>query len=191
MSKVICETQRLIIRLAMPEDEELIYALWTDPRVMTFVGFPNGLPETRESLRANILKRGDSEFRQLLIVELKDSGCTIGQCKMDEPGADGISSTDVKLLPEFWGKRYGVEVKRALVDYLFLHTDCDVVEATPNVNNIASIKMQEAVGGVCVDQRIYTFPESMRDGTCPVHAYVYQVYRKNWMNEQNKELCNE
>lgn len=183
MSRVVAETSRLLIRLAEPDDVAFICALWNDPRVMRFVGFPNGLGETEERLRANIEKRGDSEFRQLLVVSLKESGQVIGQCKMELPDADGISETDVKLHPDFWGQRYGVEVKRALLDHLFTHTDCRVVQASPNVENTASIKMQEAVGGMRVGEKLYEFPESMRETTAPVHAAIYHVSREVWAQE--------
>lgn len=118
LGRVVIETPRLQIRLAEPGDAAFICALWNDPRVMRFVGFPNGLGESEERLRANIANRGDSEFRQLLVVSLKDSGQVIGQCKMERPDVDGISETDVKLHPDFWGQRYGLEVKRALLDHL-------------------------------------------------------------------------
>lgn len=190
MSRIIIETSRLILRLATPADAVLICDLWNDPRVMHFVGFPNGLGETEESIRTNIEKRGGSEFRQLLIVQLKNSGEVLGQCKMELPDADGICETDIKLLPEFWGNRYGVEVKRALVDYLFSHTDCRVVQATPNVENLASIKMQEAVGGLRVGEGLSEFPEPTRLFTIPVHYYVYQVTRDYWLKEWSKGCIN-
>ena len=190
MSRVISKTPRLILRLATPGDALFICRLWNDPRVMSFVGFPSGLSETEENMRANIKKRGDSEFRQLLIIALKENNQTIGQCKMELPNLDGISETDVKLLPEFWGQHYGVEIKRALLDYLFAHTDCRVVQATPNVSNTASIRMQEAVGGVRVDEGLSEFPESMRSHTVPVHYFVYQVARDYWLKEQGKGCAN-
>jgi RimJ/RimL family protein N-acetyltransferase len=54
------------------------------------------------------------------------------------------------------------------------------VEATPNVDNIASIKMQEAVGAVRVGEAVYTFPESMQAYTVPVHHTIYRLYRSTW-----------
>lgn len=183
MSRLVAETDRLLIRLAELEDVAFICSLWNDPRVMRFVGFPNGLGESEERLRANIAQRGDSEFRQLLVVTLKENGQRIGQCKMELPDSDGISETDVKLHPDFWGNRYGVEVKRALLAHLFTHTDCRVVQASPNVANTASIKMQEAVGGVRVAEKVHEFPESMRATTLPVHAAIYHVSRAAWEQE--------
>ena len=111
---------------------------------------------------------------------LQKNGEIIGQCKMTLPNAEGISTTDVKLHPRHWGNKYGVEIKRGLLEYLFRETDCVAVEATPNIKNIASINMQEAVGGIRVGEAVYEFPESMRAYTEPVHHYIYRVYRKDW-----------
>ncbi len=181
---IIFETDRLAIRLAMVHDADMYYRLWTDPRVMTNVGFPNGLPTTHEEILEQIAAGGSTGFDELLVVELKSDGQAIGECKLGRPNPEGIATTDVKLLPEFWGNRYGVEVKRGLVDYLFSHTDCLAVEATPNINNPASIKMQEAVGGVRVGEETGQFPESMRSYTKPVHYYIYRVYREDWQQRR-------
>ncbi len=54
------------------------------------------------------------------------------------------------------------------------------MEATPNVGNTASIRMQEAVGGVRVGEAVAEFPESMRGFTTPVRHYIYRVERCRW-----------
>ncbi len=178
---VVFETAGLAVRRATAQDADMYYRLWTDPRVMTNVGFPNGLPTSRQEILEQIAASEPAEFDRLLVVVLKSSDQAIGECKLGLPNAEGIASTDVKLLPEFWGNRYGVEVKRGLLDYLFTHTDCLAVEATPNVNNPASIKMQEAAGGVRVGEAIDQFPASMQSFTRPVHHYIYRVYRETWL----------
>ena len=176
----IFETGRLNIRPAQIGDADLLYQLWKDPRVMTNVGFPNGLPITRDDLCQQIEGQGNSEFGRLLIAEIKLTGEAIGECKMYLPKEDGIASTDVKLLPKYWGNRYGVEIKEGLLDYLFRHTDCDAVKADPNVENIASIKMQEAVGGVRISENSYEFPPEKRHYTKPFRYYVYHAKREIW-----------
>ena len=182
--RLIFETPRLSIHLATIDDASLIHTLWTDGRVMRNVGFPKGMPMTLEDVCADIQGRDANEFSQLLVVRLKRTGEAIGQCKMRLPDEHGISETDVKLLPTYWGHRFGVEIKRGLVDYLFTHTDCDAVDATPNVSNQASIKMQEAVGGVKIDEGTYEFPEAMREFTTPVHYVTYRVYRQAWQQSR-------
>ena len=181
MNLTIIETSRLKLCLATVDDEELFLVLWTDPRVMTFVGFPQGLRINRKEIRNKIIDQNTSTiYGRLLVVKLKSSGQAIGECKMLLPDENGISRTDVKLLPEFWGNKFGVEIKQALVNYLFRNTDCLVVEGTPNIDNIASIKMQESVGARRVAEGVFEFPESRKDYTCPVPHYVYHVFREDW-----------
>ena len=55
-----------------------------------------------------------------------------------------------------------------------------MVEGTPNIDNIASIKLQESVGARKVDEGVFEFPESKADYTCPVHHFVYYVFREDW-----------
>ena len=114
------------------------------------------------------------------MVVRKTTRQALGECLMGRPDEDGIARTDIKLLPEFWGHGYGLELKRGLLDYLFRHTDSVAVEATPNVQNAASIAMQEAVGGIRIREAVHEFPESTRDYTIPVHHYVYRVERLRW-----------
>jgi aminoglycoside 2'-N-acetyltransferase I len=179
---MIFTTSRLRIRKALPtdEDSEMYFRLWTDPRVVTNVGFPNGIPMTRGKMRQILESQGQSEFNCLLVIERQSDGQRLGECKLGVPDENGIAETDIKLLPEYWGHSYGVEVKRGLLNYLFTHTDCRTVHASPNINNRPSIRMQEAVGGQRIDEFVYEFPEHMREFTCPVHGYVYEVTRQAW-----------
>jgi len=92
----------------------------------------------------------------------------------------------VKLLPQFWGHEYGIEAWRGLIDYQFTHTDCCVVQATPNMGNMASIKIQEAVGLVRIGKAVHRFPEHMQSYTTPVHHYVYRLNRADWKQSRTK-----
>lgn len=183
MRQNVFETDRLVVQTAAPGDEQFFLHLWRDPRVMSNVGFPQGLRITEAEIRAKLedQNRSDDIFRRWLVIVLKETGEIVGECMMQRPD-EGIAKTDVKLLPDYWGNKYGVEIKRGLLDYLFTHTECLAVEASPNVKNIASIKMQEAVGGVRIKEMVHAFPEEMRDYTVPVHAVIYRVYREAWEN---------
>jgi len=176
-------TSRLVIRRAAPSERDitLLVALWNSPEVMRNVGFPQGLGTDAEKVGAQLTQEAaGTEYDCVLIVDRIDTGEVIGQCKLGFPDEDGIAETDVKLMPAHWGNRFGVEIKRALVDYLFTHTSCEQVQATPNVNNQASIKMQEAVGGRRTGEGVHCFPESMKDYTTDVPYLVYTVFREDW-----------
>lgn len=177
---IVFETKRLLVRKATLADVDMFYALWTNPQVMANVGFPQGLRLTRRQVEDLIREQGEGAFNGRLLILLKATGDKIGEAALHLPDENGIAETDVKLLPQFWGNKYGVEVKQGLVDYLFIHTGCKVVQATPNVNNIASIKMQEAVGAVRIGEKVYEFPEHMRDYTQSVHAVIYHIQREIW-----------
>ena len=185
MSIPIFKTKRLVISLAAVGDAPLFYDLWTDPQVMANVGFPQGLPVTLEEIKTRITGQNQSPFNQLQVVRLKATDQPIGECHLHPPDQEGIASTDVKLLPEFWGHKYGVEIRRGLLEYLFCHTSCTAVQATPNIANAASIKMQEAVGGMRIGKGVTEFPETMQIYTRPVHYYIYRVDRKDWRAAQN------
>jgi hypothetical protein len=69
-NRTVCETDRLALRPA-GGDAGLFYNLWTDPRVMTNVGFPRGIPITIDEIRTRIRNQGESEFDQLIVVILR------------------------------------------------------------------------------------------------------------------------
>lgn len=186
MSTIVLHTERLTIRMAATNspDIDLIFELWTDPRVMAPVGFPEGLPISKEEISALLTKKSTSELSALLIVELTDESTPIGQCKLGIPDDQGVSETDIKLRPKFWNQGFGTEIKRALVNYLFTHSNCQAIRATPNRNNIASQKMQEAVGGHKVGEGVCVFPEHIRAYTVDVPHFIYMIYREDWQREQ-------
>ena len=171
----IFSTPRLSIRRARSEDAGFLYHLWKNPHVMTNVGYPDGLPVTREQIEAQIARHGASVYDKYLIVTLRSSGEPIGECKLGSPDLQGISTTDVKLSPEFWGHRYGVEVKQGLVDYLFTYAPVLAIQADPACTNLPSIRMQEAVGGL----RVHEFDSSFN------HHFVYRVHRFDWERLKN------
>ncbi len=182
----LIETARLLLQkpIPSPADVELLFSLWTDPQVMINVGFPRGLTITREEVQRKITSWTTAPDNDRLVAAIKETGQLVGECKLGQPDTDGVCKTDVKLLPDFWGRGLGTEIKQALVDYLFTHTNCTAVRATPNRNNIASQKMQEAVGGKVVNEGIYHFPESMRSQTVEVPYVVYLLTRKEWQHRR-------
>lgn len=176
------ETERLIIRKAKlcKKDAELFFKLWNHPQVMKNVGFPNGLQITETEIEELLINQPDSILDSLLVVEIKGTGELIGEAKLGKPNEQKAAHTDIKLLPAFWGIGYGIEIKKALVSYLFEKTEAMAIEATPNIHNIASIKMQEAAGYKRIRKGVHQFHDSMRDKTEPVEYFIYRLDKKDW-----------
>jgi RimJ/RimL family protein N-acetyltransferase len=176
------ETPRLVVRAATSDDASFIASLWNDPRVMRYVGFPRGIPTAAEDVPRRI-DRGKG-LDALLVARLRASGEPIGQCMLGTPNSLGISEPDIKLHPSFWGRGYGRELWAALIDQLFLHSSCAVVRGTPNVANVASIRMQDSAGMARVGEGVSKFPASMRAFTAAVPYFVYEIARDEWRSRR-------
>jgi RimJ/RimL family protein N-acetyltransferase len=181
------QTPRLTIRRAKPIDSDiaLLLELWTNPEVMKNVGFPSGLRTDADRIEAQLTKQPAGEYDCVLIASLNGTGELMGECKLGAPDKDDVAVTDIKLLPRYWGNRFGVEIKRALLDYLFQNTTCRQVKATPNKQNKASIKMQKAVGGSQTGEGVHKFPDSMADYTTDVPYVEYTVFREDWIGKHD------
>jgi RimJ/RimL family protein N-acetyltransferase len=176
------ETPRLSVRAAGDQDAPFIASLWSDPRVMRLVGFPQGIPTAEADVPRHI--RRAEGLAALLLVENRASRTPIGQCMLGEPDREGASEPDIKLHPAFWGRGYGRELWAAIIDELFVRSSCTVVRGTPNVANLASIRMQESAGMRRMGEGLSEFPASMSAFTEPVPHYIYEITRTNWLEQR-------
>ncbi len=185
---MIFETERLRIRLAdqIEKDIEFFLVLWNHPEVMTSVGLPEGLGISRPEIMTALEHDRSDPLDKHLVAELKTDGTVIGEANLGKPSERGVSETDVKLLPEFWEEGYGTEIKQGLVDYLFTHTTCNVVRATPNKDNIPSQRMQQKVGAQRVGEGVFLFDDEMCVQTIDVQFYVYELTRDRWFELRGK-----
>lgn len=147
---------------------------------MRWVGFPEGLSTTPEEIASVVERRSTDVLEAILIVQRTADRALAGHCKLGRPDASGVSENDIKLLPEYWGCGYGTEIKQGLVDYLFTHTTCRTIRATPHRDNKASQRVQEAVGARRVGEAVFRFESPMKVATCDVPHYVYEITRDEW-----------
>lgn len=154
--------KRLRVRPAERRNLPFLLSLWNDPRVMRYAGAKHGKGWNEQDIEnwyQRYLKRakpGEPEEIQL-IVELLD-GTPIGEsgcgkvrkgwsCKGYAPPAGKlVGMTDVKLLPNYWGKGYGTEAMREVVKYLFTRTLLDIILVPPHKENVAAIRVYEKSG---------------------------------------------
>lgn len=184
---MVFETERLIIRLAQPAEEDIAiyHRLWNHPQVMINVGFPQGLGISKEDISAKLAQQDNAPFDCRLLVVRKKDGTIIGESKLGYPDDNGVSSTDVKLFPEFWNQGYGSEIKQGLVNYLFSHLpQCQAIKADPAKTNIGSQKMQEHVGGIRIEAgQQYPIPNAEKYIPDEDH-YLYMVFRESWQENR-------
>ena len=145
------ETERLILREPTMGDFAFLKSLWEDGRVMHYVGFPNGLKQSDEKI-VKWINTAQMNRNCKLVIEDKESGKTIGETgyrlDLDYPHAHDRKSAapDIKLIPEFWGKGLATEAFEVVIDYIFKNTDVEVIQVSPNIKNLAALKIYEKLG---------------------------------------------
>lgn len=186
MKKIVFLTKRLRVRVGDVGDLDLFDELWHCARVMWHVGFPLGLPLTREAIESLLKKQGrdDAVFGKRLVIELRETGEKIGEAKLGVVDGEGISEPDVKLLPDFWGHAYGREVMKGILDYTFEESEAEIVQTTPRVTNVGSHRMVEAFGGERVmEEQVFEVPRGKEGVMEAVPFYTYHVRRADFLRD--------
>ena len=115
----ILETERLILRQFTAEDAEFILELVNEPAFIQNIG-DRGVRSVPDAIRyietgpvASYARFGFG----LYLVELKESGESIGMCGLIK--RDSLDDVDIgyAFLPKFWSKGYAVESALAVKEY--------------------------------------------------------------------------
>lgn len=182
LNNTIIENDKIIVRFVNINSKDLdtIFNLWTNPKVMNHVGFPNGIPTTKEKIKNQLISEKNSIFDAILMIDLKETGETIGHCFIDSPDKNSVSELDLKLLPEHWGKGFGTITLNILISYIFNNSNALFIQGTPNKNNLRSIKMQEKCNMKKTGEQFYEFPDNMKEYTKSIHTLTYRISREEW-----------
>ncbi len=182
-------TKRLNLVMIERRHLDHLLQLWTDPQVMSNVGFPLGLHPDDIDLESYLSDAEEiaptGRIRGIhMAVELKD-GTLIGEAKIASPDEQGMSEPDVKLLPDYWGRSLGTEIVKLLIDECFsLYPDCQAVQFTPNIENTSAIRLYCGLGSEVVGDGFFPPEASSLRGFAGVSYLVMQTCREVW--EENK-----
>ena len=139
---MIFETQRLTVRLLNKNDGDLFFELMSNPNVM------NPIPQkifTRKESDAKLAELiSKVETSNTIIWSLTESGNNklIGICgflKNDE----NDDEMAYRLIERYWGKGFGTEIAKGLIDYSFEKLKVNKITADVNIENIKSSKILE------------------------------------------------
>jgi ribosomal-protein-alanine N-acetyltransferase len=142
------ETDRLVIRSAVPSDAAGLERLFSDPEVLRWL--PPTTPWTRERAEQAVERRAQGERERgftAWIVEKKEDATFIGSCALQLVEAKG---PEVELayhyVPSEWGKGYGSEAARAVVRYGFNDLGLERIIAICFPENVGSWRVMEKAG---------------------------------------------
>lgn len=144
------ETERLILRQIDSKDVDQLYKLLSDEEVARFDYF---YPVTSTNQVLKFIERYDAEREEgeevTWGIVLKENNKLIGTCCLGsfDEGAKR-SELGYAIVRSEWGKGYGTEAVRAMVQFGFDKIELNRIEATITPGNDASVKVLEKLNFV-------------------------------------------
>jgi RimJ/RimL family protein N-acetyltransferase len=144
------QSKRLLLRHFSDENLDDFLAYRSDPLVARYQGW--GIPYESHAGRTfidevkNSLPGVPGKWFQA-IIELKSLSVMIGDCAFHVMENDRRQAyIGITLARPFWGKGYGDEASRCLLDYLFNELNLHRVVAECDVNNTSSYRLLDRLG---------------------------------------------
>lgn len=172
------ETERLIVKRLENKDQVDFVELFSDPKIIEPIPQPK---PTEEEL--------SEEFSQSLNLKesiLEREKCMCGIFKKGNPEMIGLclfltndeheKELGYRFKTDYWGKGYGTETTRGMIDYYFNELNVDKVTADVNIENIGSVKI---LNKFMKPVKVF-FNE--RDN-CTDRRY--EIYKENWRITEN------
>jgi len=145
---LVLETDRLRLRTLLVEDADFILRLLNEPSFIQNIG-DKGV-RTRDDARSYILNGPIASYEKfgfgLWLVEIKESGESIGMCGLLK--RDALEHVDIgyALVPEFWSRGYALESASAVLEHAGSTLGLKRVVAITNPDNQSSIRVLEKIG---------------------------------------------
>ncbi len=147
------ETPRMLLREIHSGDEENMFDLDSDPKVMKYL--TNGVPSTREFIQAALqrtealLKKHGGRFGFWAAIQ-KSDGAFMGwflfrPAKKDPENTSRIE-LGYRLKKKFWGQGFATEGSVALISKGFSELDVQEVFATTLLKNLGSQNVMKKAG---------------------------------------------
>jgi len=152
------ETARLRLRPLAAADADRLAELDADPEVRRYVHL--GAPPTRAELEAALpcmlARFGEPPVEPAFwAAEERSTGAFVGWFHLRPAAEPGVLELGYRLRRDRWGRGYGSEGARALVERAFRHLGADRVEAVALAENAASIRVMEKAGLRLREQFLY------------------------------------
>lgn len=168
---MIFETERLYARRLEKNDEVAFFELMSNPNVMNPIPQkPLDKTESVSKLTDLILleKTSDTKIWSLCIKGCNDLIGICGVLKNDN-NEDEIA---YRIIERFWGKGYGTEIAKGLIDFCFVQMNSELITADVCVENVKSVKILN---------KFFTVQKEFfnAEDNCVDRRYI--VRKENWL----------
>lgn len=179
--------ERIMIRPLEEGDEETLYRWWNDGELMAHAGFPNGILQSKETIRIKITSGKEDVFsktRRFMICRQEDFK-PIGEVNYhDWDARNQKCEIGIKVCekPE-QGKGYGYDALFYFIDFVMNHLNLNKIELTTMKDNLRAQKLYKKLGfqpfGVSTDgyfdSRIGEF----------VDVIFMELLKKEWIKKRD------
>ena len=144
----VIETERLVLRRLNAEDADFIVKLLNQPSFLRYIGdkeVRNNVDAVRYIQSGPVASYERFGFG-LYLVELKESGESIGMCGLLK--RDTLPDVDIgfAFLPSYWSRGYALESATAVMTYGREALGLRRIVAITSPDNDASIRLLEKIG---------------------------------------------
>ncbi len=139
----IFETERLIIRRLKSVDKKYFAELFTDPKILELI--------PQKTLTENQVTDRFNKSLNLNLSDLNTQKCTCGIYEKGNPemiglalfliNEDGEKELGYRFRANYWGKGYGTETTKGMLEYYFVQMNVNKVTADVNIANVGSVKI--------------------------------------------------
>ena len=173
----IFETERLIIRSLEKVDKIYFAELFTDPKILKLI--------PQKAFTQDQITDRFNKSLNLELSDLKDQKRACGIYEKEKPemiglalfliNEDGEKELGYRFRASFWGKGYGTETTKGMLEYYFQEMNVDKVMADVNIANIGSVKI------------LNKFMEPVREffnerDNCTDRRY--ELWKNNWLQQR-------
>lgn len=179
MKMKVFETKRLVVKSLKSSDKNNFIELLSDPKVI------DPIPQSRLS-EIQILDKFNENLN-LEWSDLRRESYTCGIFEKDNPEMIGLclfltndendKELGYRFRSNYWGKGYGTETARGMIDYYFNRLNVEKVAADVNTKNIGSAKILEKFM-----KPIREFYNQERH--CMVRRYI--IEKTDWIDQQGR-----
>ncbi len=173
MSRIILETERLILREYVQSDFDALYPILSDPETMRYYPRPYDAAGVRRWLDWSFDNYRKYGFG-LWAAVLKETGEFMGDCGLTMQQIDGEELPEVgyHIKKDRWRQGFGKEAARAVRDWAFAHTDFDRLCSYMNAANLPS-RMTAVSNGM-------KLIKEFTDARWGHRSAVYAITREEW-----------
>lgn len=164
MSRIVLETERLILREIEPDDLDFFAEMLGDPLTMAFWPRPQGRSEAAEWIERHRSRYSEHGFGYWIVIRKVDS-VPIGQAGLLYQEVDGQSKTGLGYMIHhpFWKQGYAVEAARACLKHGFETLCLEIVRILIRPENVRSALLARKLGATLTRSTEYA-------------GYVHDVY---------------